>query len=357
MAFVNCPLVQYPARNRSGSEPTITSSALVINDNADKVGLVFTVPPTMSGRKIDEVGFRVGALTTAADIDTQLVSLGTDGFPSASLYKNSSEPTLTNPAAATFYWVPVACQSDAVPGDYVALTLTCSTGTPNFQIAYNSSGSITGGGSSYCCFNPAGVGWAKQTIQPIIGIKDDLGNYHSVVDAYSVSAVGYVNTTSSSSKGLVFKVPIAAKLGGVSFSMDNDEDLVIDLFKDSSGTLESLMTASIDKDYRMSTSTQIFNLYFQPITLEKDVDYYLVFKNSGAAMSALYYDDYGTVGSSWLAGSHAGANFRYCSASTATPTATSDFTELAYRQPRVVLYLSALDDGSGTGSSGGAYGG
>jgi len=321
-------------------------SSLLIDASGEKAAFIVQIPK--SGN-ITKVGFRTGTVTSAQTLRVSLQTVDTTtGDPSGSLYGSSTAGTQTSPASNTNYLVTLGTQATATASDFVAVVIEFDSTAGNLNIAHS-----TNIPQNFPYVDLYTTSWAKTASIPVLSFEYDDGSYGTIRGVFppgSMANTTYNSGSTPDEYALYFTIKGPCKVSGAVIyggqsAAGSDFDLVL---YDTDGTT-SLATLSVDGDVRGSTSaTNPFTVLFStPATLTANGVYYLSLKPTTTNNCRLMRYTFASAAS--LETMPGGTDFYE-----ATRTNAGSWTTTNTIRPMIMPILSAIDDGTSTGS-GGSY--
>lgn len=225
--------------------PIVTGSNNVVLDAVgEKAALIFQPPKAGS---IDRVGFRVGTVTTGDTVDVRLETVGTDGFPTGTLWGTTTNGSKAVAAANTYYETALTASATVDTDDFVAAVVVQGSVPGNFNVLVaNNLLQAPPYGASFLSaawsFAPAAA--------PIMWFRYTDGSYAYVPGVLpgQVATVALSSTTTPDEVGMKITVPIACKVKGLWFYSGDatTPDLTAKLYDLSDTVLESV---AVDGDF------------------------------------------------------------------------------------------------------------
>lgn len=321
-------------------------SSLLIDASGEKVAFIIQIPKTGT---VSKIGFRTGTVTTPQTLRVGLYTVDGSGDATTTAYGGMVAGTQTSPASTTNYLVTLGTNSSVTAGDIVAVVIEFDSTVGNLNIAYAATE------TNVFPYVELYTGtWAKTAATPVVSLEYDDGSYAVIYGC--VPPGSSTNTTFNSGStpdeyALYFKLKGPVNLNGVSLyggASATGADFSLVLY-DTDGTT-SLASLSIDGDTRASTSATTISMYTftSAITLSKDVFYYLSLKPTTANNCRLTRY---TVANAGSMDSLPGGSLFY----EATRTDAGGWSTTTTVRPGIYLHLSAIDDGTSSSGSGGAF--
>ena len=324
----------------------------------EKAGMVYVAYEDMT---IRNVGLRLASQngTSPHSIEVRIETVGTDGFPSGTLWNDPTDTTkvsVTIDHAADDNVVKITSDftADAVisRGDQFAVVsevLTLGGGTPSVGFSRYQDVGLEQIRGTYS-MEDLGSGWVQGNgAKPWIWfLKTSTGGFPYLPDTYfhfSPKSTAVTSTGSVRRLGVKFSlpVPVTVRSAIVHGDFDGDGDVVL---YDSNGTTE-LASASLDASQRVHAVTggRSRVVFDSDVTLSANTDYRLTFNASTTTSSSLYYLDADDAtylestpgGTDWILTTHNGTSW------------TDDDTGYVTCQ----LGLVGFDDATGGGGASG----
>lgn len=323
-----------------------TFASLLIDASGEKTAFIIQIPKTGT---ISKVGFRTNTVTTSQTLRVGLYTVDASGDATTTAYGGMTAGTQTSPASNTNYLVTLGTGASATSGDFVAVVVEFDSTVGNLNIAHANTET-----NNFPYVELYTGTWAKSASTPVVSLEYDDGSYEIISGC--IPPGSGTNTTFNSGStpdeyALYFKLKGPAKVGGVLLyggANAAGADFSINLY-DTDGTT-SLASLSVDGDARAGTGSTVLSMFSfaTPVTLSKDVFYYLSLKPTTANNCRLNRYTLASAGS--MDGMSGGSLFYE-----ATRTDAGAWTTTTTVRPGIYLQLSAIDDGTSSGGSGGAY--
>lgn len=190
--------------------------------------------------------------------------------------------------------------------------------------------------------------WAKLVSWGCFEVLDDADQVVLVIGAIPAinnSSTSINNTTAVREQGNYFQVPAPCKAGGLFVAVDGDGDYEAILY-DADGATK-LASTNVDKDVRQQTGVANTILRFaSDVTLSTGTWYRMVIKPTTSTSLTFRQMDLGTS-----AGADGMPGGLYCYWT--ERSSGGSWTEKSDRIAKIWLWVTAIDDGSGGGASGG----
>jgi hypothetical protein len=306
--------------------------AAMIN-RADKAGTITTI----------ELGF--GAITTGATVDVRVETVdATTGMPTGNLVNAGANASLVVGSADdnTKKTVTLGTAATVTLDQRIAIVVaqpTVSFGNMNLlQTNMSTPASMFPYSALY-----AAAAWSKQTRNLSIiatygdGSKQNFGGLTGI----NITVLSFNNTSTPDEIGIRLSLPFPCKCGGAWLSSGNtftgDTDFVL---YDASDV--AIATGTFDADIRNNVSNALLHSYFTPLTLAANTVYRLTMKPTSATNLALLEQTFAANGDmSTLDGG--------IEIYRTERTDGGAFTNTNTKRPVMGLYLTAFDDGTGSG--------
>jgi hypothetical protein len=335
----------------SGNTATYGSTLDAVGEYA---GIVIAVPQTGTLKKVC-IGFGTVTAQNTFGVNVSIETVDTStGYPTGTLYQSGATGIQMTQATATAYWIPIngATGISVTKGDNIAIKVASDAG----NLIVNTAAYVSTGQSSFPYeFSYVNSASAKQYLAPNFGLEYStgmvpvLGGFPGLT---SISTSNWeINTASTPDHAsLRFKLPYDAYINATTLlgSFQYDVDVVL---YDSDGVTE-LERRSCDKDVQGYTSISPHTIQFlEEHKLNKNTYYRVAFVPTGS-YSKLYYATGPADGDiKFLDGMSGGQNF-HASTCTDAPDAEGDWTNDLTVRPWISIWLSKVDDGTGTGTGG-----
>lgn len=316
----------------------------VIDATGEKSGFVVQAPKTGNIRKIH---FRTAAAATPTDTDVRVESVdAATGMPSGSLLNANSNVTVASASITANSWITtgnLTADAAVTKGQLIAIVVA-PTGSPNIRVAVFS----TNAGFRFPYVTLFTAAWALVPGNvPILALEYSDGSFAYMPGVNAASAFNshaIASDTTPDEIALVFQVPGPVTVSGFWLWADLDGDADVILYNSDGSS--ALVTLSIDKDVRAATTVGmpfIFT-FATPVDLSGATTYMLAVKPTTTTALTIYSFD---VASAAILDQHAGGQaFHYRQATDGAWAAAT-----TTRRPYFGLFLSAIDNGAGSGSA------
>ena len=323
-----------------------TGTEATLNAVGEKVAFIVDAP---AAGDVDRISFGVGNISANGNVDVDLFAIdATTGHPTGASLAGTTHAFLS-----TDDNVIIEATLDAsyttTKGQRLAVVLELQSVV---NMAVNG-WSLNGSFQQCYMLEDTGGGWGNGTRTPGVSFRYGASTGWLVPGGSWGPAPGALNTSSFNANstpdeiGLVFSVPFACKICGFRFLFENDSDdsLKFKLY-DTDGTTV-LETLNHDKDERATTSLNQGDFRFtSEHTLTAGSDYRITMAPTATSgtMRLSYFEGVSDA----LADSIV-RNWRYTS-----QTNAGGFSESGNegKIPRVGIYISQIDDGTGSGGGG-----
>lgn len=325
---------------------------IILDANDEKAAFIVQAPKTGS---IDRVLFRTAAVSIGDTVDVRVETIGTDGFPSGTLWAantNASqiilasddnvwfEVTLTASASVTrgeIFAIVVSLPSIAVGNLQIARISGTQNFVKGFPLPHVYAAGAWGGGS--------GDGGA------VCGVRYSDGSYPNLngVLTGTTASTGFNNSSSPDERGNKITVPIDCKVVGcwVLRSAAANGDVTYKLY-DNAGSLAA--SKAFDGDILDRTSGGLYLLLFDT---EVTINAGDVVRITALPTTATNTDINTLTG---VSSSHAAALPGAGNVVLTTRTDAGAWTDTVGSESTIGLLLSAGDDGAGGGGGTHSYG-
>ena len=198
--------------------PNINGSVQTLDSANESVAMVFMSPVTAT---LSKIGFRVGgAVTTGADLDIRVETVGTGGFPSGTLWNTSSNgiQQVNENSANSYFTVTLGSGATLNIGSFVAIRIQMSaTSAGNLRIDRITNFADTTATPYTLSF--AANSWIKSGNSLPMGLELSDGNYipNGYLSSIPVTLFGqttYSTNSSPDEKGIAFSVPFPCTATG-----------------------------------------------------------------------------------------------------------------------------------------------
>jgi hypothetical protein len=211
---------------------------------------------------------------------------------------------------------------------------------------------ITVGSSPQASFDAVGAlktggSWAAVAVKPNIILEFDDGTFGTLDGAFPCANITNVNVTTGSTPdewALKFQVPFPCKVDGCWVQTNTGaagRDFSM-LLSDGGGALQ---TVSVDAETGYAYSYGTWVIPIPETTLSANTDYYLSWRPDTASNTAIGYFDMNAA--NHFQAHEGGPNFRHTNRTNGGAWAAETTT----RRPLMGIRISALDDGTGGGST------
>lgn len=350
MSFVETPRFFLPLMPDSiGAMASVTGNTNAdLNGAAHYAAMCFIVPKTAT---VDRVFFRTFGATTGCTALIRLETMDTaTGLPSGTLVHANASQTQVIGAGGADYAVSFPGTFTVTCGDFVALYIGVSSGTPSGVsfMQFSDDGAATSI-PYFIDFTVAAV--SRDTLALCFGIGITGGSALQIPKMWPITNISNTSFQATSTPDTIGnRVTISAPLrvSGLWVWVDLDSTGTFRLY-DSDG-VTSLASVALHTNVPPTTSpTGMAYFFATPVELTPG-DYFIAVEATGGANIQLQGIQFPSA--DWRAGSpHGGADFVYASC-TQPPTALADWTITTTQQAFVGLICDGVSDGAGGGGGG-----
>ncbi len=328
----------------------ISFSGHQMDASTEHVAFILKVPKTGT---LDQFEFMTGSIATfpgnglrCSFQDVDLTTGQHDGTVDQHrvIAASPGANTWVSPGLITSDGTDTGTKRTVTAGEYLACVIDFNPTYTTGSVFINTAGS---GGHSYATpYSVANGVKQSSTNIPLLALKYNDGSYVPIQGVYPFathSSDVYNNGSTPDECGLIFRFPVAVKVGGcwLRADMDGDSDIVL---YDSDGTTP-LSTVSTDLNVRGNTTATICFLPFaSEVQLAANTDYRLVLKPTTATSGSLFWF---AVNSTAHLAMVAGSAFHWTER-----TDAGAWSQTTTRMPWIGLMVTAIDDAGG-GAGGG----
>lgn len=319
-------------------------NSVLLDASGEKAANVFQVPKAGNIRKI---WFRTSTITTGGDLDCRIETVGSDGFPTGTLFaaNTNAAKTVAN-ADDNVSLVSAALTADAtvVAGDVIAVVLVAPV-TFNGSIAQYNTNLKTLYGSARGA-NALSAAYAFSSPYAITVEYDD-GTYApipGIVPATNQATTNFNSGSAQPERGMKFTIPFKCRVTGAMVNVTqatNTATYDVILYDTDGSTV--LASTSVTKALRQTTANLAHVLFSTPVTLTKGASYRLV-------MKATSVNNVGAIECTALAVATMGG-FPSGDVAQLTIGTAGSWTETTTTRPLHSLMIDQVDDGTGTGTT------
>lgn len=319
-------------------------SSMLLDAAGESAAMIFEAPKTGT---IDRVGFRTGTVTTGATLDVRLETVSaTDGNPTGALLAAGSNAAVAVTTSSIWHEVTLTTPVAVTAGQLVALVIVNPAVSPGVLNIVRFSTNPNASLPYTALFTTV---WTKATTHGIFAVRYTDGTYPRIPGVLPVSILGpaaSINANSTPDEvGNRIVVPMACRVAGFYWwwfaAAAPLADLTLKLY-DSTGTL--LASRLVDKDSFMPSSVGA-QLYLRlPTPVDLAAGMYRLTVNPASTTNE-NYTLMTTVASAGVMGAMPQGTNVYRTQRTNNGSWTDTSTERAW----LGLWLSAIDDGAGSG--------
>lgn len=344
MALATSGQITYPDAYLSGYigvvDVSTASATSGLTADTDKMAVVFQIPQIPTSETISVIGFRIGAVTSAADLTVGIYTVDSSGNPTGTAYGGMVAGTVASASVSAGAWVEATLGTPCTPvaaGDTVAIVITGASGV-NVTLTYVPSAVINPAMQRYTA-----AAWGFKLGQMCVGVKWSGGTWGNI-GTLPISARSYLtyasNTAVNDEVALKVAIPFACRCVGIWSAVRSaagaDFDAVL-----YNGTT-SMASTSIDGDLYPSVFDYRLHYFATPQSLSAGTTYYAAIKPTTTTAILLPYLDVNAA-AIWAAMpglSSAAWSYRVDAGS---------WSDTATRRPMIGLIIDQLDDGAGAG--------
>jgi len=301
---------------------------------------------------ISEIGFNIASLSSF---------VGTAKIIIETIDPTNGDPSGTEVGTGTAF-------TPATGWTWLAMTANASLSANTYYFvgvkvtAYTSGSFVINSQHSYDAttarpYQVAGSSSSTDNNWGTIGAKDASGNVLNMQNNGPMLTAGtaenWKSTDNPDRRGVRFKLPFPARLAGLAWVGDTDQNFSVILY-DSNGTT-ALVTSTYDGDEQGSTGTRINTIPLTPTSLTKDVFYRLVILPTSTTANNWLYA-FTVSAAADLDGWDGGQNFHWTQVNGA-PSVEGDWTNTTTKRPLgfCLLFDQFGDDAGGGGATTTAY--
>lgn len=189
-------------------------STSIISSNTMRFAHIINIPKTGN---LSHIGFRTGAVTSAATLRVRVETLDSTGTPTGTLIDANATGSQASPATNTNYEVALAGNVAVTKNQRVAVVIDAPSGTVNLQLTRLSAANYAMLAIPYTNFYND-VTWTKQATSPVLALKYDDGTYPYLPSCFppsSFSAITFNDTTVAFDEaGNKFTLPMECRVVG-----------------------------------------------------------------------------------------------------------------------------------------------
>lgn len=314
---------------------------LILDAAGEKAAAIVQVPKTGS---IAEIGFRVGAVTTSADLKVGLYTVDASGNPTTTAYGGMVAGVQATPTASTAYTVALGTAATATAGDIVAVVIEFNSAAGNLRI--NDFRGTSSNSQQFPYTALFTTSWSKSTATPITWLKYSDGSYSfmpGVLPAATSAELSFAsNNATQDEVALRFRLPVPSRLagfGGVIAQLANFDAV---LYEDTTALLTYSLAAS---QVASSLRYPRVHKFPTPYVLAANTTYRLALKPTTTTnITVAHYDVAAAAVFNQVEG---GPDFHWSQRVDA-----GAWTDTVTRRPFIWLLLDQFDDGVGGGGGG-----
>lgn len=298
---------------------------------------------------ISHVGFRNGTATGSPTAEVRIETVATDGTPSGTLWAANTNATSGTLMANTWNLIALTASALIAAGQAFAVLVKYASGTAittqrmsNYRTSvYNLPLEVPNVGGVETKTRPVGA--------KLISVGSGATTFYSLINALAANtiAANAFNNTNAAARGLRFKVPFKCRCIGIRHYQGTANGDYNAVMYDDAGNELSTSSTAFDGNLSVENAGGVSTVYFDnPVTLEKDTWYRAALEPSSATNINMYTATLPSADyrSAWPGG----VNQHYATRSSGAWTDTD-----TDQVPLMDIIIDQVDDGTGTGGSGG----
>ena len=341
--------------------PSFSSTQLLIDAADESAAAVVEVPKTGN---ITKVGWRTITVTTGATVDVRVETLGSDGFPSGTLWGTNTNGSQVVAGADdnTAFLTVLTAAAAVTEGDRVAIVVK----NPNTSFGTIEVAALLDDTGGHFAISPLNTGtspavsYARASVAPVLWLEYSDGSYAPIYGVWPIS--GAITQTSISTSttpdvmGLLFRVPAPMRVSGFWTWFDYDGPVDIKLVTtayhqaNNTGVLLTKSIGANDEGSVTSAGVQ-FRKFPGSYDIAANTNYRLIVEPTST--TAMNFLDFELHSLSAMDAYDGGQNWMLTSAK--DPTVDGDWTNYnsgTFRKPFMGIIFNGFDDAVGGGGGG-----
>lgn len=341
------PIVWPGIVNHTVTAPGL-SNAVTLTTAGHYLAFITSAKEDMS---ITHVGFRAGTSAGSPTIEVRIETLDASGMPSGTLWATDTNGTTGTVTSNTSVLQALTATATITKGQVFCVKVAFATGTSQI-LQYVGFGTAVASGSALP-YQVANTGTPTKSLFSGASLCFALGSssttFYQVPGLFPASAVGTAtfNNTNSAQRGLRFTPPMDCRAIGIRWYNSNSSgNYNIALYNDAGTELSSSSTA-FDGDHSALLNQGTMAAYFDStVTLSAGTTYRIAVEPTSATNCSVL--PFTLPSTDYRSATPAGTMAHY------TTFASGSWTDTATDQlPLMDLIIDQIDDGTGSGSSGG----
>jgi hypothetical protein len=349
MTLVTLPSpIIYPGMLASGTSLFSVGSDTTLDAAGEYVAHIFQARSAMT---ISHVGFRPATVSGSGTVDIRIETVGTDGFPSGSLWAANTNIAGTALSTSTWSLQALTASASIATGEWVAIKIGYNSGT-SVQTSRFNNATPRIYGRAYRAINTGTPTQSAYASAELIAVAGDSAttfyNLGGMTPATAETDTDFASGSTPNRYGIRFQIPFKARCRGFSFNSDQVGDFNAEIYSDAGALLGGI---AVDGNNFIEGNDGACFIIDDDVTLDANTWYRATVEattvtNQEIQTITLPSADY-LSGTRWSSNAHL----------TTWNGSAWDDTSTAIL-PCMNLLLDQIDDGAGTGGSsrrGGIY--
>jgi hypothetical protein len=343
MTLVTLPSpIIYPGMLASGSTLFSVGGDTTLDAAGEYVAHIFQARSAMT---ISHVGFRPSTVTGSGTVDIRIETVGTDGFPSGSLWAANTNIAGTALSSNTWSLQALTASASIASGEWVAVKFVYNSGTSVQTGRFNNAAPRIYG-RAYRAINtgtPTQSAYTSAELLAVVGSSSTaFYNLSGMTPATAETDTDFASGSTPNRYGIRFQIPFKARCRGISFNSAQVGDFTAAIYSDAGALLGSI---DVDGNNFITGNDGACFIIDDDVTLNANTWYRATIEattvtNQEVQTITLPSADY-LSGTRWSANAHL----------TTWNGSAWDDTNTAIL-PCMNLLLDQIDDGTGSGSGG-----
>jgi len=283
MAFVTLPnwLRLFGLYLEGGFAPSLTSA--LMDASGEAVGFTLVAPKAGT---ISKIGFRTGTVTTGQSLDIRIETVGSDMFPSGTLWaaNTNGNQAILDTDDNKWFWVTLTAGAVVAQGQQFCVAIRWVSTVGNLNIAYTSSSTATAGGVPFAASYT--TSWAFTAAIPNIAVEYSSPTSRPFLGTLPVLAhnsITFNNGSSPDEIGIIFQYPVPCKIIGAIAKINEVVTTFAVKLYDSDGSTVLESVTNIDAESNQASSGQVVILFDTQPIINANMNYRLTLLPETAA--------------------------------------------------------------------------